>query len=58
MALYRVWAKATSYLYLDVEADSVDEALDIAEDTDGSAFIERVSDSDWEMLDDEVQKLS
>ena len=36
---YRVWAKSTEYFYLDVEADSEEEAMDIAADTDGGEFL-------------------
>ena len=35
---YRVWAESISYVYLDVEANSEGEALQIAEDTDGGDF--------------------
>lgn len=33
---YRVMYKSTDYFYIDVEDDSIEEALEIAEDTDGS----------------------
>ena len=36
---YRVMYKSIDYVYLDVEADSVEEAKAIAEDTDGGDFI-------------------
>ena len=58
MALYRVWAKMTSYLYIDVEAEDEEAALEFAEEADGGDFIERTIDSSWEILDDEVEKLS
>lgn len=38
--MYRVYATMTTELYLDVEAESEDEAMDIAKDTDGGEFIE------------------
>jgi len=57
MAVYRVWAKMTSYCYLDVEADSVEDALNYAENADGGDFIEDPASGDWEMLDDEVEEL-
>ena len=38
MARYRVYAKCVGYYYADVEADSKEEALEIAEDMDGSEF--------------------
>lgn len=37
---YRVYAKMTTELYLDVEANSEEEAMDIAEETDGGDFTE------------------
>lgn len=36
---YRVFYKAIDYVYLDVEADSLEEAWEIAGDTDGGDFI-------------------
>ena len=47
MAKYRVMYKSTDYLYLDVEADSLEEAKKIAEDTDSEDFIEDGT-GDWE----------
>lgn len=40
MAKYRVWAESISDVYLDVEANSKEEAMEIAMDTDGGDFIE------------------
>ena len=37
---YRVMYKSTEYVYIDVEADSIEEAKEIAENTDGGEFIE------------------
>lgn len=57
MAKYRVWAKMTSYAYLDVEADCVDEAETIANNTDGGEFIS-TEDGDWEVNpDDNIQEV-
>lgn len=56
MALYRVWAKMTNYCYLDVEADSIDEAEEIADETDGGDFINS-EDGDWEILYDQTEEL-
>ena len=39
--------KSTEYVYLDVEADSLEEAKEIAENTDGGEFIEDGA-GDWE----------
>lgn len=47
MANFRVRYKSISYMYLDVEADSVAEAKDIAENTDGGEFLED-GIGDWE----------
>ena len=66
MALYRVWAKMTSYVYLDVEAEDEYEAVDIAEETDGGMFTEDYYGSmeagydggGWEIDVDNVEKLS
>ena len=49
MAKYRVWAKSNSYCYLDVEAESIEEAREIGYDTDGGEFIE--DSGDWEYGD-------
>ena len=51
MAKYRVWAKMISYSYLEVEAESKEEAEAIAEETDGGEFIP-TDDGDWELIDD------
>ena len=44
---YRVMYKSTEYVYIDVEADSIEEAKEIAENTDGGEFIED-GVVDWE----------
>ena len=58
MAKFRVWAKMTSYAYLDIEADTKEEAEKIAEDTDGGEFIS-TDGGDWEILDEteEIQEV-
>lgn len=43
---FRVWAECTSYCYLIVDADSEEEAMDIARDADGGDFMQ-TSDGDW-----------
>lgn len=48
MAKYRVFAKMTSYAYLDVEAETSEKAKEIAESTDGGEFI-NTEDGDWEI---------
>ena len=44
---YRVMYKSIDYVYIDVEADSIEEAKEIAENTDGGEFIED-GVGDWE----------
>ena len=44
---YRVMYKSTDYLYLDVEANSLEEAKEIAENTDSGEFVEDGA-GDWE----------
>ena len=46
MKKYRVWAKSISYCWLDVEADSEDEAMEIAEEADGGEY-EESPYGDW-----------
>ena len=48
MAKYRVFAKITSYAHLDVEAETVEKAKEIAENTDGGEFID-TGDGGWEI---------
>ena len=40
MAKFRVKYRSIDYLYLDVEADTLEEAKEIAENTDGGEFID------------------
>ena len=49
MATYRVWASYVTDCYLDVEADSKEEAERIAEETDGSEFTagDGFDEDDW-----------
>lgn len=46
---YTVYARTTTYLTLEVEADNIDDAWAIAYDTDGGCW--DVADDDWEMCD-------
>ena len=49
---YRVYATYTSRVYLDVEANSEEEAWDIAENTDGGEYTEDLEDflnATWEL---------
>jgi hypothetical protein len=47
MAKYRVVYKTVDYVYLDVEANSLEEAQEIAENADGGEFTED-GVGDWE----------
>lgn len=47
MAKFRVWARSISDVYLDVEAETEEEARDIAENTDGGLFTD-AGTGDWE----------
>lgn len=49
MAKYTIWAKQTSYLFVEVEADSFEEAAEMYEDIDGGDFTEEISTADWEL---------
>lgn len=46
MPKYRVWAQSISDVYLDVEADSKEEAFAIAYETDGGEFSDS-NKGDW-----------
>ena len=46
---YQVVVRCTYYLSADVEADSFEEAYDIAESMDGGEFIEDPCSADWEI---------
>ena len=47
---YRVWAKSVSYVYLDVVADSIDDAIAVADETDGGDFTS-TAHGDWEIYE-------
>ena len=53
MRTYRVKARYTTYLYLDVQANSEDEAYAIANEADGGVFREEPMDAQgaWELYD-------
>ena len=52
MAKYRVWAQCISDVYLDVEAESKEEAIAIAEIADGGDFIDDPTGGDWKLCTD------
>ena len=49
MKKWRVWAEETVRLYLDIEAETEDEAWEIAQDTDGSEYTEDPIFTNWEL---------
>ena len=54
MAKFKVKYKSIDYVYLDVEADSLEEAKEIAENTDGGEFMEDgVGDWKYDHTEDE-----
>ena len=53
MAKYRVFAKSIGYVYLDVEAENVYQAMEIAEEADGGDFHE--DGGGWEFSDDVME---
>lgn len=58
MKTYRVWAKCWHYCYLDVEAESPEEAAEIAADTDGGEFIPGGSlDCGWEVEPNDIEEV-
>ena len=57
MKTYRVWAKITSYAYIDIEAESAQEAEFMAENTDGGDFIPSENDGDWEIICDKTEEV-
>lgn len=50
MRHYKVWAKCISYCYLEVDAETEDEAWEIAEETDGGVYTESPY-GDWEIVE-------
>jgi len=49
MKKYKVPATMYTYLYLEVSAESADEALAIARETDGAEFISEDGSGEWEL---------
>ena len=49
---YRVWYQSSTYCYVDIEAESKDEANSIAEHMDGGEFIS-TDDGCWGYLNTE-----
>lgn len=55
MAKFRVWAQCISDVYVDIEAETKEQALKIAEEADGGEFIDDPTGGDWIM--GSVQKM-
>ncbi len=53
METYRIYAKTTEYPYIDVEAESKEEAILIAEGADGGDFVPDDNGS-WEILEGDI----
>jgi hypothetical protein len=51
MAKFRVRAKVTTYCYLDIEADYIDDAIDIGRETDGGDFITEDKEGEFEVIE-------
>ena len=62
MNKYKVFAKMSTYLYVYVDANSNDEAMEIARDMDGGEFIPCdqgiVADGGWEIVEAHIQEMS
>ena len=56
---YKVFAKMSTYLYVYVDANSNDEAMDIARDIDGGEFIPFdqgiIGSGDWEITEAHIE---
>ena len=53
--LFRVPVEMTTYLYIDVMASDIDEAFDIADETDGGDFTEE--DCSWTINADGIEEI-
>jgi len=55
---YKVFAKMSTYLYVYVDANSNDEAMEIARDMDGGEFIpyDQGILGDWEIVEAFIQE--
>ena len=51
MAVYRVWIKQTNYGYTDIDAESEEEAYEIASDMGLDEFIEDTYPGDFEITE-------
>lgn len=51
MATFTVWYRSTTLYGADIEAETAEEAIRIAEDMDGSEFYEDTFTGDWELYE-------
>ena len=51
MAKYRVWAHSISDVYIDIEAETEEQALEAAKEVDGGDFHEDIFGCGWEFVD-------
>ena len=56
LKVYRVWAESISNVYLDVAAESKEEAYRIADEADGSEFID-MGTGGWNMNQDWITEM-
>lgn len=56
LKVYRVWAENVSNVYLDVAAESEEEAYRIADEADGSEFID-TGTGGWNMSQDWITEM-
>ena len=54
MPKWRIWAESISDVYLDVEADTFEHALEVAENADGAEFHDTYS-GDWKISNTEYK---
>ena len=54
MKTYKVWARSVTYLYAYIEAENYEQAHELANDMDGSTFIDK-GDGDWDIYSVEEQ---
>lgn len=57
MAKFRVWARSIDWLYVDVEAETKEQAYEVAEELDGAEFHTAHGYGDWEMKFTDVDEL-
>ena len=56
MAKFRIYAKSISYVYIDIEAETKEKAMEVAEEADGGEFHDDGC-GDWEFCEDIIREL-